>query len=276
MTVPRIALNDGTTIPQLGFGVFQVPPEDTFETVSAALEVGYRHIDTAEMYGNEAGVGKAVRESGIPRDEIYVTSKLNNGNHGREAARRAFAETVETLDIGHVDLFLIHWPLPAREDYVETWQALTELLGDGTLRTAGVSNFQVAHLERLREASDVVPAINQIELHPYLTQQELRDYHAEHGIVTEAWSPLAQGGDLLQDELVSSLAQKYGKTPAQLVLAWHVAIGNVVFPKSTRRERMQENFDVFDVQLDGDDVDAISGLNRDERVGPDPDRFNPA
>jgi diketogulonate reductase-like aldo/keto reductase len=202
-----------------------------------------------------------------------VTSKLNNGNHGREAAKRAFAETVETLDIGYVDLFLIHWPRPKDGRYVETWQALTELLGDGTLRSAGVSNFQIRHLEDLAKASDVVPAINQIELHPYLTQQALRDYHREHGIVTEAWSPLARGGDILRDPVVTTLAEKYGKTPAQVVLAWHVALGLVIFPKSNNRSRIEENFDIFDVRLSDEDVQAIGALNRDERIGPDPDDF---
>jgi 2,5-diketo-D-gluconate reductase A len=272
-TVPDITLNNGVTIPQLGFGVFQIPPEETKEATALALQVGYRHIDTAEMYGNEAGVGEAVRESGIERSEIFVTSKLNNGAHAYDDALAAFDETVKTLDIGYVDLFLVHWPLPTVSDYVETWKAMEEIYRGGRVRAIGVSNFQPNHLNRLAAACTVVPAVNQIEVHPYLTNETVRAYDAEHGIATEAWSPIAQGG-VLKDPTIVSIADRVQRTPAQLTLRWHLQRGDIVFPKSVTESRVRENFALFDFELTDDDIAAISALNRDERTGADPDTFD--
>ena len=274
-TVPRLTLNDGSTIPQLGFGVFQIPPADTEAATATALGIGYRHIDTAEMYGNEQGVGRAVAASGLDRSEVFITSKLNNGFHRPDDARRAFDRTLAALGSGYVDLFLIHWPLPTLYDgdFVSTWQVMTEFQRDGRARSIGVSNFQAPHLERLRTDTDVVPAVNQIEVHPYLTQDPLRAYDAEHGIVTEAWSPIAQGL-VLDDPAIGAVATATGKTPAQVVLRWHIQRGDVVFPKSVSPSRMQENFDIFDFELDAAAMDAVTSLNRDERTGPDPDTFD--
>jgi 2,5-diketo-D-gluconate reductase A len=275
--LPTILLNDGNSIPQLGFGVFQIEPADTVEAVTLALETGYRHIDTAEMYGNEKEVGEAVRASGLDRAEIFVTSKLNNGFHRPDDARRAFEGTLAALDLGFLDLFLIHWPLPTLYDgdFVSTWQALEEFRSEGHLRSIGVSNFQVAHLERLADETDTVPAVNQIEVHPYLTNEEVRAYDREHGIATEAWSPIAQGG-VLGDPTITEIAQKVGRTPAQVVLRWHIERGDIVFPKSTTPSRIKENFEIFDFSLDPADVQAISSLDRGEegRTGPNPDVFD--
>ncbi|MFN2562868.1 MAG: aldo/keto reductase [Jatrophihabitans sp.] len=273
--VPSIRLNTGAAMPRLGFGVFQIPPEDVEDVVTRALEIGYRSIDTAAMYGNEEGVGRALKASGIPRDELFVTTKLNNRPHRAGEAERAVDESLAGLGLDSVDLYLIHWPLPAANRYVEVWNSLAKLSADGRLTAIGVSNFQPAHLERLFAESDVVPAVNQVELHPYLTQEPLRAFHAEHGIATEAWSPLGKGGELLEDQTVTGLAEKYGVAPAQVVIRWHLQVGNVVIPKSVTPDRIRANFDVFGFELDPDDVDAISGLNRDERLGPDPDTFNP-
>jgi 2,5-diketo-D-gluconate reductase A len=269
-----IALNDGHTIPQLGFGVFQVPPEQTESVTLQALEVGYRHIDTAEMYRNEAGVGKAVARSGLARSDVFVTSKLNNGFHRPPDARAAFERTLEALGFDYVDLFLIHWPLPTLYggDYVSTWETLAEFQRDGRARSIGVSNFQIDHLDRLRAETEVVPAVNQIEVHPYLTQEPLRAYGAEHGIATEAWSPIAQG-KVLGDPVITSVAAGKGRTPAQVVLRWHLQRGDIVFPKTVNPARMRENFELFDFELDPSDMEALSRLNRDERTGPDPDTF---
>jgi diketogulonate reductase-like aldo/keto reductase len=272
---PRITLNDGHTMPQLGFGVFQVPDDQTAEAVSRALEAGYRSIDTAAMYRNEGGVNAAIAQSGLPRAELSTTTKLNNNAHGHDEALRAFEESRQRLGLDYIDLYLIHWPLPAKDRYVETWEALVQLQKDGAVRSIGVSNFHASHLSRLIDETGVTPALNQVELHPYLTQQPLREYDAGHGIATEAWSPIARGGDLLADPVITSLAEKYGKTPAQIVIAWHLHLGNVVIPKSVTPARIAENFDVFDVDLDSDDVSAISGLDRDQRTGPNPDTFNP-
>ena len=275
--VPSITLNDGVQIPQLGFGVFQVPPPETAQAVGAALEAGYRHIDTAEMYGNEKGVGEAVRASGLDRDEVFVTSKLNNGFHRPDDARKAFERTLADLDLGHLDLFLIHWPLPTRYDgdYVSTWQTLIEFQREGRVRCIGVSNFQVAHLQRLAQETDVVPSVNQIEVHPYLTNEEVRAYGSEHGIVTEAWSPIAKG-NVLDDPTVTAVADKVGRTPAQVVLRWHVQRGDIVFPKSSTPARMRENLELFDFELDDVDMKQLSGLDRGEdgRTGPNPDTFD--
>ncbi|MDQ2749707.1 MAG: aldo/keto reductase [Pseudonocardiales bacterium] len=272
---PTITLNNASAIPQLGFGVFQVPDGETTAAVSAAFQAGYRAIDTAAMYGNERGVGTAIAQSGIPRDELFITTKLDNDGHGTDAALRAFESSRSRLGLDYVDLYLIHWPLPAQDRYVDTWRAFEKLQRDGVVRTIGVSNFQPAHLQRLFDETDVVPAINQVELHPYLTQARLRQFHDEHGIATEAWSPLAKGGRLLADPVVSSLAEKYGKTPAQIVIRWHLQLGNVVIPKSVTPSRIKENIEVFDFELAEDDMASISDLNRDDRTGPNPDTFNP-
>jgi 2,5-diketo-D-gluconate reductase A len=275
--VPSISLNDGNSIPQLGFGVFQIDPADTVEAVSLALSTGYRHIDTAEMYGNEKEVGEAVRASGLDRAEVFVTSKLNNGFHRPDDARKAFEGTLAALDLGYLDLFLIHWPLPTLYDgdFVSTWKALEEFRSEGRLRSIGVSNFQVAHLERLAAETDTVPAVNQIEVHPYLTNEEVRAYDREHGIATEAWSPIAQGG-VLGDPTITRIAEKVGRSPAQVVLRWHIERGDIVFPKSTTPSRIKENFEIFDFSLEPADVEAISRLDRGEegRTGPNPDVFD--
>ena len=275
--VPNIELRDGNTIPQVGFGVFQIRPTDTEKAVIVALEAGYRHIDTAQMYGNEREVGAAIRASGIPRDEIFVTSKLNNGLHRPDDARRAFDGTLSALDVDRIDLFLIHWPLPTRYegDYVSTRRTLEEFAEDGRARSIGVSNFQVPHLQRLAAETDTVPAVNQIEVHPYLTNDEVRGYGAEHGIATEAWSPIAQGG-VLKDPTITAIADRLGRSPAQVVLRWHLQLGDIVFPKSTTPSRVRENIELFDFELSDDDVAAISGLDRGEegRTGPNPDTFD--
>ena len=271
--VPNIRLNNGVEIPQFGFGVFQVPPEETEQAVRDALDAGYRHIDTAQMYQNEEGVGRALAESGLARDEVFLTTKLNNDNHGHDAALRALDGSLTKLGVDHVDLFLIHWPRPEDGRYVETWRALEKIAAEGKSRSIGVSNFTIEHLERLAAETGTVPAVNQIELHPRFPQDELRRYHADHGIATEAWSPIGQGGDLLQDPTLGTLAERYGKTPAQVVLRWHVQLGNIVFPKSMRPERMRENIDVFDFELSDDDMQAVSGLDTGTRMGPDPDEF---
>ena len=275
--VPSITLNDGNTIPQLGFGVFQIEPEDTAKAVSEALEIGYRHIDTAEMYGNEKEVGEAIRDSGIDRGDIFVTSKLNNSFHEPDDAREAFDRTLSELGFDYVDLFLIHWPLPTRYDgdFVSTWQTLEEFKNDGRSRSIGVSNFQIEHLERLVSETDTVPAVNQIEVHPYLANDAVRAYGQEHGIATEAWSPIAQG-EVLDDPTINEIAGNVGKTPAQVVLRWHIQRGDIVFPKSVTPSRIKENFELFDFELEQGDVDEISALDKGEdgRTGPHPDTFD--
>ena len=275
--VPNIELNDGNTIPQLGFGVFQIHPRDTVEAVTEALRVGYRHIDTAEMYGNEREVGEAVRRSGLDRGEVFVTSKLNNSFHRPDDARRAFERTLSELGFEYVDLFLIHWPLPTLYDgdFVSTWRTFEEFRDEGRSRSIGVSNFQVEHLEQLAEETGTVPAVNQIELHPYFLNEEVRSYGEEHGIGTEAWSPIAQG-ECLDDQVIEEIAGRLDRTPAQTVLRWHIQRGNIVFPKSSTPERIRENFDLFGFELEPDDVEAIDELDRGEggRIGPHPDRFD--
>ena len=272
-TVPTVRLNNGVETPQLGFGVFQIKPADTVRAVRAALDVGYRHIDTAEMYGNEKEVGQAIAESDLDPSDVFVTSKLNNGFHGFDDALAAFDRTLADLRLEQIDLFLIHWPLPEVKDYVETWRALERIYSEGRARSIGVSNFQAHHLRRLHEETTVVPAVNQIEVHPYLTQDELRAFDAEHEIATEAWSPIAQGG-VLADPVITDLARTYGKSPAQVVLRWHIQLGNIVFPKSTTPSRVKENFEIFDFELSDTDLALISALNKDERTGPNPDEFN--
>ena len=273
-TVPTITLNNGVEIPQLGFGVYQVKPEETAQAVQTALEVGYRHIDTAEMYGNEAGVGEGIRNSGIPREEVFVTSKLNNGFHAHDDALKAFDGTLEALGSDYVDLFLIHWPLPGIDvDYVETWKALEEIYRSGRAKSIGVSNFNAHHLRKLFSETEVRPAVNQIEVHPYLAQDDLRAFDADHEIATEAWSPIAQG-KVLDDPTIVRIAEKHGRTPSQVTLRWHVQRGDIVFPKSVTRSRVEENFDIFDFALTEDDMREITALDRGERTGPDPDTFN--
>jgi 2,5-diketo-D-gluconate reductase A len=276
MAIPAIELNDGNSIPQLGFGVFQIDPSETAQAVQTALEAGYRHIDTAEMYRNEKGVGEGIRASGIDRADVFVTSKLNNGFHRPDDARRAFGETLAALGFDHVDLFLIHWPLPTLYDgdFVSTWKTLEEFKRDGRARSIGVSNFQVAHLERLAAETDTVPAVNQIEAHPYLLNDEVRKFCEERGIATEAWSPIAQGG-VLDDPVIQVIAGELDRTPAQVVLRWHIQRGSIVFPKSATPARIQENIGLFDFELDGGQVARIDGLDRGEagRIGPNPDVF---
>jgi 2,5-diketo-D-gluconate reductase A len=273
-SIPHITLNNGQVIPQFGFGVFQIDPQDTAAAVSTALEAGYRHIDTAEMYGNEAEVGEAVAKSGLDRGDVFVTSKLSNNAHEPGAAREAFDATLKALGFDYVDLFLIHWPLPARYggDFVSTWKTLEEFYREGRARSIGVSNFQPHHLRRLHGESDIIPAVNQIEVHPYLTQDDVRAFCAEHQIAVEAWSPLGQGR-VLDDPVIRSAAERAGKTPAQVVLRWHIQRGDIVFPKSVTPERVRENIDIFDFELPAADVENISMLNKDERSGPDPDKF---
>lgn len=272
-TVPNITLNTGVQIPQLGFGVFQIDPAETKDAVLQAFEVGYRHIDTAQMYKNEKGVGEAFAASGLSRDEVFITSKLNNDAHDPEDAAIAFDLTLDTLGLDHVDLFLIHWPLPTVGSFVETWQAMEEFYRSGRAKSIGVSNFQPGHLRRLHAETTITPAVNQIEVHPYLTQEDVRAFDTEHGIATEAWSPIAQG-KVLDDPTIVRIAESLGKTPAQVTLRWHIQRGDIVFPKSVTRSRIEENFAIFDFELSEIDVADITGLNRDERTGPDPDTFD--
>jgi 2,5-diketo-D-gluconate reductase A len=270
--IPRIALRPDVEIPQLGFGVFQVPPKETEEVVAQALTAGYRHLDTAAAYRNEGAVGQAIHASGIPREEIFVTTKCFNDDHGYDKARKAFKQSLERLELEHVDLYLIHWPVPAHDLYVETWQAFIELQGEGLIRAIGVSNFQPAHLERLVAETGVVPAINQVELHPYFQQAGLRHEHEQLEIVTEAWSPLGQGLEL-EDPAIVEIAEAHGKTPAQAIIRWHIQLGNVVIPKSVTPERIVENFAVFDFQLSDAEMEAIRELDAGKRIGPDPETF---
>jgi 2,5-diketo-D-gluconate reductase A len=273
-TVPTITLNNGVEIPQLGFGVFQVQPEETAQAVQTALEVGYRHIDTAEMYGNEKGVGEGLRNSGVPREEVFVTSKLNNGFHAHADALKAFDQSLADLGFDYLDLFLIHWPLPGIDvDFVETWKALEEVYRSGRVKAIGVSNFTAHHLDKLFAETEVRPAVNQIEVHPYLAQDDLRAFDAEHEIATEAWSPIAKG-TVLDDPTIVRVAERTGRTPAQVTLRWHVQRGDIVFPKSVTRSRVEENFALFDFELSEDDMREITALDRGERTGPDPETFN--
>jgi 2,5-diketo-D-gluconate reductase A len=276
-SVPTVELNDGRTIPQLGFGVFQIPPEETAEAVGRALEVGYRHVDTAQMYGNEREVGEGIRASGLDRADVFVTSKLSNSHHRPGEAREAFDETLSKLGSDYVDLFLIHWPLPMLYDgdYVSTWKTLEAFQADGGARSIGVSNFEAEHLERLAAECEVVPAVNQIELHPYFQNEDVRRYGEAEGIATEAWSPIAQG-DVLDDPAIAEIAERLGKSSAQVVLRWHLQRGSIVFPKSTTPARIEENFALFDFELAAEDMSRIDALDRGEagRRGPHPNRFD--
>jgi 2,5-diketo-D-gluconate reductase A len=271
-SVPTIALHDGVEIPQLGFGVFQVPPEETQEVVEEALAAGYRHLDTAGAYRNEAGVGAAIAASGLRRDEVFVTTKLWNSEQGYDSTLRAFEQSLERLDMDRVDLYLIHWPTPTEDRYLDTWRAFERIQEEGLSRSIGVSNFRIEDLERLRREADHQPTINQVELHPRLQQRQLRAWHAEHGIATEAWSPLAQGA-LLSDPTIETIAAHHERTPAQTILRWHLQLGNIVIPKSVTPERIRENIDIFDFELSDDDMAAIARLDADERIGPDPATF---
>ena len=274
-TIPSVALGHrstaGVSVPQLGFGVWQVPEDEVDSAVATALEVGYRHIDTARIYANEEGVGRALAASGLPRDDVFVTTKVWNDDHHR--VREAFDASMERLGLDVLDLFLIHWPAPGQDAYVDAWRQLLELQESGRVRSVGVCNFHVPHLERLLDETGVLPSINQIELHPYLQQEELRTFHAEHGIVTEAWSPLASGKEVLGDATITQIAAKHGVTPARAIIRWHLQLGNVVIPKSVTPSRIAENFDVFGFELDADDLQAIAALDRGMRTGPNPDAF---
>ena len=271
--VPTVRLNNGVDIPQLGFGVFQIPPQDTRAATLEALKVGYRHIDTAEMYGNEREVGEAVRDSGIDRAEVFVTSKLNNGFHAPKDALAAFELSLKVMKFDYLDLFLIHWPLPAVGDFVETWKTLEEIYRSGRVRAIGVSNFQTHHIERLAAEATIVPAVNQIEIHPYFTQDDLRAFDREHGIATEAWSPIAQG-QVLDDPTIVGIAGRLDRSPAQVTLRWHIQRGDIVFPKSAHPKRIAENFALFDFELSDVDMAAITALHRNGRRGPNPDEFS--
>jgi diketogulonate reductase-like aldo/keto reductase len=276
MTVPDVRLNDGAMMPQLGYGVFQVSDEEAEHAVEVALRDGYRSIDTASAYGNEEGVGRALREAGLPREELFITTKLWNTDQGHDSTLRSFDASMRRLGLDHLDLYLIHWPMPERDTYMDTWRAFERLKADGRVRSIGVSNFTVDDLRRVMNESDTVPAVNQIELHPYFQQDELRAFHREHGIHTEAWAPLGQGQGLLDDPVLDRVARAHGRTPAQVVLRWHLQVGNVVIPKSVTPTRIAENIDVFGFDLDPDDMKAIGELDRGTRVGPDPATFNMA
>jgi 2,5-diketo-D-gluconate reductase A len=270
--IPLITLRDDTEIPQLGFGVFQIPPQDTAEAVSRALQTGYRHIDTAAAYQNEAEVGEAVRHSGLGREEVFVTTKCFNSDQGYEEARRALHNSLKRLGFDQVDLYLIHWPVPSRDKYVETWRAFIEAQKEGLARSIGVSNFQPDHLRRLVDETGVTPAVNQVELHPQLQQPELREVHSSMGIATEAWSPLAQGA-VLDDATITEIARAHDRTPGQVVLRWHLQLGNIVIPKSVTPERIRQNFELFDFELSDEEMRQIEQLDRGERTGPEPDTF---
>ena len=271
--VPSLTLHDGVEMPQLGFGTWQIPAEETQEKVEEALAVGYRHVDTAAAYGNEAGVGAAIAASGVRREDVFVTTKLWNGQQGYDSALRAFEKSLERLGAGHVDLYLIHWPLPGKDLFLDTWRAFERIREEGGARSIGVSNFRVEDLERLDCEAELLPTVNQVELHPRFQQAELRAWHADRGIATEAWSPLAQG-DLLADGTIETVAAHHGRTPAQAILRWHLQIGNVAIPKSANPERIRENFELFDFALSEDDMAALERLDTGGRIGPDPSTFN--
>ncbi len=274
--IPEITLNNGRTIPQFGFGVLLIDAKETAGLVGTALEAGYRHIDTAEHYGNEGGVGEAIARSGLDRGEVFVTSKLNNDAHEPAAARAAFDATLTALGLEYVDLFLIHWPLPTRYggDYATTWKTLEEFYHQGRARSIGVSNFQPHHLRRLHQETEIIPAVNQVEVHPYLTQDDVRAFCAEHQIAVEGWRPLGTGATLFGNPVIRSVAERAGKTPAQVVLRWHLQRGDIVFPKSASPDRIRENIDIFDFELPEGDMEDITMLNKNERIGPDPDEWD--
>lgn len=270
--VPTVALHDGVEIPQVGLGVFQVPPEDTQQVVEEALRAGYRHIDTAAAYRNEAGVGAAIVAAGVPRGDVFVTTKLWNSAQGFDSTLTAFDKSLARLQMDHVDLYLIHWPTPSEDRFVDTWRAFERIHAEGRAATIGVSNFRIEDMERLERETETRPTINQVELHPRFQQQELRAWHAERGIATEAWSPLARGR-LLSDETLGAIAAHHGKTPAQVILRWHLQLGNVVIPKSVTPERIRDNIELFDFALGAGEMTAIERLDAGERIGPDPATF---
>ena len=272
-STPTITLNNGVEIPQLGFGTFQIDADEAVKAVLVALEAGYRHIDTAQMYGNESQVGDALHAFDAPREDVFVTSKLNNNNHAPADVHRSFEESLDKMGLDFLDLFLIHWPMPDVGDYVETWQAMIELAKSDRVRAIGVSNFQTHHLDRLIDETDMVPVVNQIEAHPYFQNDVVRRHGHDHGIVTEAWSPIAQG-DILGDETLVAIGERHGKSEAQVTLRWHLQRGDIIFPKSTTPERVEENIDIFDFELPQEDMAAIDALDRNARRGPDPDEFN--
>src|SRR3954447_6611665 len=272
--VPGIELNNGATIPQLGFGVFQIDPSDTAETVQTAFDAGYRHIDTAQMYGNEAEVGEAIAKSGLSRDELWITTKCNNSNHGYDESQSALDESLQKLGLDYVDLYLIHWPLPGKDLYVDTWKGFEKAYADGKARAIGVSNFNAHHLDRLLDQAETVPAVNQIELHPHLQQAAMLAYDDRHGIATEAWSPLGQGRGLLDAPELATIAEAHGKSAAQVVLRWHIQLGTIIFPKSVTAERIRENFAIFDFELTNDEMQTIKDMDQNKRLGPDPDKFD--
>ncbi|MTD46057.1 aldo/keto reductase [Conexibacter sp. W3-3-2] len=270
--VPTVTLDGDVQIPQLGFGVWQVPPKETYQAVAEALRVGYRHIDTAAAYGNEAGVGQALRASGIDRDDVFITTKCFNDDHGKDQATAALKRSLQQLELDHVDLYLIHWPVPSQDRYVETWEAFVEAREQGLVRSIGVSNFNPAHLQRLVDETGVTPAINQVELHPYFQQTGLRREHEDLGIATEAWSPLAQG-QVFEDDTLAGIAERHGRTVSQVVVRWHLQLGNVVIPKSVTPSRIAENYDVLSFHLTEADMEAIAALDAGRRIGPDPETF---
>lgn len=272
--VPFITLNNGVRMPQLGFGVWQIPDDEAQVAVRNALEAGYRSIDTAAAYENEEGVGKALAASAIARDELFVTTKLWNSDQGYDSTLRAFDTSLTKLGLDHVDLYLIHWPVPEVDKYVETWKAFEKIYAEGRAKAIGVSNFHPAHIQRLLSETSVAPAVDQVELHPHLQQAELRAFNSRHNIVTEAWSPLGQGKGLLEDPKLAAIAAKYGTSPAQVVLRWHIELGNVAIPKSVTPSRIKENIDIFDFELDAEDLSAIGAMDSGDRLGPDPDTFN--
>ncbi|MFE3019626.1 aldo/keto reductase [Streptomyces sp. NPDC059256] len=274
--VPSITLNNGVAMPQLGFGVWQVPDDEAEQAVTTALEAGYRSIDTAAVYENETGTGRAVATSGLPREDLFITTKLWNSDQGYDSTLRAFDASLDRLGLDYADLYLIHWPMPAQDTAADTYRAFEKILADGRVKAIGVSNFLPEHLEQLFDKTSVVPAVNQIELHPHLQQEASREFHARHGIATEAWSPLGQGKGLLEVPTVVAVAHKHDRTPAQVVLRWHLQLGNVGIPKSVTPSRIRENLDVFGFELDADDLAALKALNEDRRLGPDPATFNVA
>lgn len=269
-----VTLNNGLKMPQLGFGVWQVETEQAEVAVAKAIEVGYTSIDTAMIYQNESGVGKAIQASSVPREELFITTKVWNSDQGYENTLRAFDESLEKLGLDYVDLYLIHWPTPEFDQYVDTYKALEKLYHAGRVKAIGVCNFDIEHLERILKECDVKPVLNQIECHPYLDQKELKDFCAKHEIFVEAWSPLQQGGEVLNEEIIQKIAKDHGKSPAQIVLRWHLQNNTIVIPKSVTPARIEENFNVFDFELSANEMEEINKLNRNERKGPKPSEMN--
>jgi 2,5-diketo-D-gluconate reductase A len=269
-SIPTLPLIDGRRIPQFGLGVWQTPADETARVVGEAFKLGYRHIDTAAIYKNEEGVGRAIAEAGLPRDELFITTKLWNADQGHASTLKALDSSLSKLDLDYVDLYLIHWPCPEDDKFVDTWKAMIEAQAQGKVRSIGVSNFRIADIEHLLAETGVMPVVNQIELHPLLQQSALREYHQRHGILTESWSPLAQGGELLKDAGLQAIGQAHGKTAAQVILRWHVQLGLVVFPKSVTPARIKENAEIFDFELSAKEMAQIGKLDAGTRLGPDP------